>query len=370
MAFADARRLKNGRRVFYARYIGPDGRLRSAGAYSTKRDAEKAADTFEREVARGTLADPALGRMTFARYVEDFYWPTARHLELATQAGYRSPLDRHFLPRFGAMAMRTIAPSTVQAWVNEASSSLAPKSVAKYHGILHSIFNQAVIDKVVPANPCANTRLPKVVKKPKRIITPAEFELLLAAIAAAYRVLVLVAIESGMRWGELIALRPCDIDFATHTIVVRRVIVEVSKKISPSGQRYVVKGYPKDDEQRRVEMEAQTCRLIREHMVARGIRDEDLLFTTSVGTPISRNTFRTRVWLPALQQAGLQEGVTFHGLRGAHASWLLAGGADLLVVMERLGHRLISTTQQYLGTLPDSGERALAAFRKIRSPQS
>jgi integrase len=58
--------------------------------------------------------------------------------------------------------------------------------------------------------------------------------------------------------------------------------------------------------------------------------------------------------------------VTFHNLRAAHASWLLTGSADIIVVQERLGHRRIETTQQYTGTLPDSGERALAAFRKIR----
>jgi integrase len=49
------------------------------------------------------------------------------------------------------------------------------------------------------------------------------------------------------------------------------------------------------------------------------------------------------------------------------ASWLLAAGADLKVVMDRLGHRQITTTQQYLGSLPDAGHRALAAFESVRS---
>jgi integrase len=48
------------------------------------------------------------------------------------------------------------------------------------------------------------------------------------------------------------------------------------------------------------------------------------------------------------------------------ASWLLAGGVDIVVVQERLGHRRITTAQQYTGTLPDAGDRTLAAFRKIR----
>ena len=56
----------------------------------------------------------------------------------------------------------------------------------------------------------------------------------------------------------------------------------------------------------------------------------------------------------------------FHNLRAAHASWLLAGGAVIIIVQERLGHRRITTTQQYTGALPDAGDRALTAYRKIR----
>ena len=61
------------------------------------------------------------------------------------------------------------------------------------------------------------------------------------------------------------------------------------------------------------------------------------------------------------------DGVTFHGLRHAHASWLLAGGADLQVVKERLGHASIMTTQRYLHTLPEADESAVEAFSRIRN---
>jgi site-specific recombinase XerD len=71
-------------------------------------------------------------------------------------------------------------------------------------------------------------------------------------------------------------------------------------------------------------------------------------------------------WAPAVQAAKVEQTVTFHNLRAAHASWLLAGGADMIVVRERLGRRRITTTTQYTGTLPVAGDRALAAFRKVR----
>ena len=101
-------------------------------------------------------------------------------------------------------------------------------------------------------------------------------------------------------------------------------------------------------------------------MLEYSVRDVDLLFTSKVGTALSRNNLRTKYWNRAVKAAEVEQKVTFHNLRAAHASWLLAGGADIISVQERLGHRRITTTQQYTGTLPDAGERALAAFRKIR----
>lgn len=82
---------------------------------------------------------------------------------------------------------------------------------------------------------------------------------------------------------------------------------------------------------------------------------------------IPANWFRNQVWKPALNTADLDIKVRIHDLRHAHASWLLAGGADLQVVKERLGHGSISTTERYLHTLDDADDTALAAFDKIRS---
>lgn len=82
---------------------------------------------------------------------------------------------------------------------------------------------------------------------------------------------------------------------------------------------------------------------------------------------IGRNWFRRMVWRPSCEAAGLPDLPRFHDLRHSHASWLLAGGADLQVVKERLGHASIMTTQRYLHTLPDADETAVEAFSRIRN---
>ncbi|HEY1919323.1 MAG TPA: site-specific integrase [Streptosporangiaceae bacterium] len=80
---------------------------------------------------------------------------------------------------------------------------------------------------------------------------------------------------------------------------------------------------------------------------------------------IPRDWFRNQIWRPALAEAGVTA-IRPHGLRHAHASWLLAGGADLQSVKERLGHASIVTTEKYLHTLPDADDSTLDAFTKIR----
>ncbi|WP_322762271.1 tyrosine-type recombinase/integrase [Frankia sp. Cr2] len=76
--------------------------------------------------------------------------------------------------------------------------------------------------------------------------------------------------------------------------------------------------------------------------------------------------FRKQIWHPAVAAAGIGRRVRVHDLRHAHASWLLAGGADLQVVKERMGHGSIATTQRYLHTLPTADETALNALDRIR----
>jgi len=381
MAYAQHRTTSAGTSRWYAIYYTPDGVQRSGGGFSTKRDAERAANKLEQQAAVGTLADASRGKLTFAGYVERYYWPAAQHLEPTTLAGYRSNLDCRFLPYFGRMRMSRIVASTVQAWVNEVCTEvedyagnrrvpLSARSVRKYHTFLHAIFERAIIDQVVTVNPCAHTALPKFVAAPKKAITPEQFEALLGKIPPRYRVLVLIAIETGVRWGEMAALRPVDVDLDTGEIQVRRVVLEVSKKITGAKTVWSIRDYPKDNEHRTIRIGKQLCQDIREHMMVTGKRGEDLLFSTTTGSPVSRNVFRTRVWLPAVADSGIRQRVRFHDLRGAHASWLLAGGADLKAVMDRLGHKQIQTTQQYLGRLPDADDRALAAFEAVRGRRS
>ena len=362
-------RTRNGKERHTASYRDAGGHVRSAGTFDTKKAALAAIQRQEVKLGDGTWIDPAAGRITFGEYAMDVWLPS-RHIEVSTRAGYVSNLRSHFVPFFGDMPMNKIMPSTVQAWVSEAvGKGLSPRSIGKYHTMLHSIFARAVRDRIIAFNPCAATELPKIVLKKGRILTPAEFERLLTEIPARFTVLVQTAIETGLRWGELAALRPEHVDFLRRTITVQETIVEVSRKDSPTGERLLVKPYPKDNEARTLRVSDSLLQAISERIATLELGRHDLLFPsteTAGGQPLSRATFNTRYWRPAVARAGIDFNVRVHDLRHAHASWLLAGGADLATVMERMGHAQITTTQKYLHTLPDADDKALAAFQTVR----
>ncbi len=181
------------------------------------------------------------------------------------------------------------------------------------------------------------------------------------------------AINTGLRWGELIALKPRHLDLIMHTLRVEETVVEVSIKNSPTCARMLTKPYPKDNEPRTMGLPAGLVDQLANAITTRRLGPDDLLFATRDGTPISRNTFRTRVWLPAIKASGVGFDVRVHDLRHAHASWLLApgswllaGGSDLKSVMDRMGHAQITTTQKYLHSLPDADTKNLDALNRTR----
>ena len=89
-------------------------------------------------------------------------------------------------------------------------------------------------DRVLVYNPCDHTELPKVIARKARTLTPDEYVRLLAAMPAQCQLMVETLIETGLRWGELIALKPRHIDFLRRSLTVEETIVEVSKKHSPT----------------------------------------------------------------------------------------------------------------------------------------
>ncbi len=286
MAWVSKRKASDGSARYLANYRDPTGAKRSAGTFRSRPDAERAGHAAEIRIGEGAWVDRTAGKIRFTDYVEKSWWPNLAHLELTTKAAYRSNLDAHFLPFFGRYPMAAITPPLVQDWVATAQrGGLSARWIRKNHTMLSSIFKAAHRDRVIGYNPCERTTLPKVVTTTRETLTPVQFEKLLAAIPERHRVLLLVGVETGMRWGELAALRPRHLDVEHDLLTVQETIVEISKKNSPAGQRYTVKPYPKNDHRRTLKIGAALTGLLVDRIAALGLQDDDLLFPSTPPQP-------------------------------------------------------------------------------------
>ncbi|MEU7004187.1 site-specific integrase [Nonomuraea sp. NPDC046570] len=416
------------------------GERHSAGTFASKKAADKAWQAAEARVAEGRLGNAARSRQTFQRYVE-MEWLPNHMMEATTREGYTYSIYAHIMGWFGPMRMIEILPSDVRVWVKDQQDcGLSPATIRLNKSILSGIFTTALNDQVTALHPCKGVKTPTVPKKPLRIVSPEEFDQLYYALPTEEtRLLAETAIETGMRWGELIELRVKDLELINCLVTVSRTVVEITPKCQPEGKRFLIKEYPKDREFRRFKVTPQIAAKLKQHIKDNKLKRDDLLFVYRPEEPapqpetqptehlgltepntagrryqhgtlsayaagkcrcqhcknayavyraerraagkddprqarqwdsdghIPRRWFRDQIWRPALASSGLEFKVKMHDLRHAHASWLLAGGADLQVVKERLGHGSISTTEKYLHTLPDADETALDALARTRS---
>ena len=120
MAYAMERKGVRGIK-YTAMYRDPEGRKRSAGTYSTRREAMRVANREEQRVLGGSWHDTSLGDITFRDYVIT-EWLPHKHLEASTRAAYLSYLNKHFYPFFGTRTLNRISPSLVQDWVAKPSA--------------------------------------------------------------------------------------------------------------------------------------------------------------------------------------------------------------------------------------------------------
>jgi integrase len=252
---------------------------RSVGTFSNKKEADKAWQRLETKVAEGRAGDPRRGRQTFAAYVMDEWFPS-HMIELRTRENYAYYLPKVIPPHFGPMKMIEILPSHVQEWVAAlVMDGVKPPTIRYCMTILSAGFTTALNDQVTFLHPCKGVRTPAIPKKVREIVTPEQFDTLYAQLPEnEFRLLIETDIETGLRWGELTELRARDINFATRTLMVSRVSVELTKRFHPEGGRFMVKEYPKDEEHRRLKLSAQMLAKLKAHVDDTGLGPNDLLF--------------------------------------------------------------------------------------------
>lgn len=331
---------KRGSGRWRARYRDPRGQERSK-TFARRIDAERFLLAAEADKASGRWVDPRHGQVAFSDWAAQ-YFANKLNIRPTTRATDESFLRTHILPTFGSLRLEDITPLLVQEWVNMLAEKRAAKTVRECYRILAAIMQTAVRSRVLAESPARGINLPRLARREQRFLTPDEVTDLAETITPHFSSLVYAAVYLGCRWGELVALRPADVDLEQRRVRIVGTIQEIGSQI-----RYVPE--TKTSGSRR------TLTIPRplDELLARQMKlhpRQEFIFTTRQGTLLRRSSFRTDHWLPAVRKAGLAP-LRFHDLRHTCASILIAAGAHPKEIQARLGHSSITTTLDRYGHL-------------------
>ena len=223
--FGTMRQLPSGQ--WQARYRGPDGLMRPADTtFRTKTDAEVWLTCKEAEILNGEWIDPDAGKVLLADYGTT--WIDERpNLRPKTIRLYRYLLRGHIAPHFESKTIGEIKDAHVRSWRKKLlDSGVSMVTTAKAYRLLKAILNTAVDDGIIRRNPCRIKGAGQEQSAERPVLNIAEVYALAEAIDQRYRALVLLGTFASLRWAELAALRPRDIDLAACTIRVERQLIE------------------------------------------------------------------------------------------------------------------------------------------------
>lgn len=328
--FGHVRRLPSGR--LQASYLGPDGQRRTApDTFTTVKAADAWLAEVRADLQRGSWRRPELAAQRFDEYA--VAWLRGRDdLKPRTRELYSSLMDHHLFPGFGLLQLRQIDPVTVRAWFASRGQSTGKTARARSYALLRTVLNQAVRDGAIVANPCT-IRGGSQTTHPERVpATIAQVVGIAERMPPRYRMLILAGAWSGLRFGELNALRRRDVDLSGELPALR-----VERAAHRVGGRWITTE-PKSAAGRRVvHLPPHLADDLREHLAVNVPRGPDaLVFGTSTGNHLANPNMRA-MFKRAAAGVGRQD-LHFHDLRHTGATLVAQAGATTKELMTRMGH--------------------------------
>lgn len=336
-----------------ARYVDDEGRERTK-AFTRKADAQSWLDNeITPALATGTHVAPEAGRLTVAAVYKS--WSKAQgHISAKTAATRKSAWGSRVEPRWGGVPVVDVKTSAVRAWVAKMrADDVGIPTIENAFGLLRQVLGAAVEDRRIPRNPCDGVKLPKRKHADRGYLTHTQVAALAGAVDRQPEVVRFLA-YTGLRWGEMAALRVQDFD-----MLRRR--VNISRSVTESGG--LVWSTPKTWERRSVPFPAVIADELAALMVGKG-RD-DLVFTDMRGGVLRNSNWRARVFEPAVKACEKADdtfpSITPHDLRHTAASLAVSAGANVKAVQRMLGHAKASMTLDTYADLFDEDLDAVAA---------
>jgi integrase len=340
---------------------GPDGKRRTV--YRTVRGSKRDAQA---ELAR-SLAAQATGvpvepnKLTVAVYLRErlAHWQAVSSISPKTAQGYQQLIDQHIIPHLGNQLLQQLTPRHVEAWHAtlltagrrdrrgrlKGQVGVSARTVGHAHRVLGKALAQAATHGIVARNVCSLQRAPKLNAVEQPILNKeqiAEFEARLRGLPLETPTL--VALYGGLRRGEVLGLRWCNVDLEAEVIRVRESLEQTRAgvRFKPPKSRAGVR----DIKLPAILVDALYAhrkRLLEQRLqLGLGkLTGDDLVFPALEGGPQAPDSFGS-AWGKLARKLGFE--ISFHALRHTHASMLIAHGVDVVTISKRLGHASPSIT--------------------------
>jgi integrase len=306
----------------------------------TKREAQVKKAELIAAMSQGTYVERS--KVTVAEFVRSRIdqWGAANDISARTAQRYRQLVENQIAPHLGAKPVQKLTRLDVEAWHTLLrNGGLAARTIGHAHRVLGKALRDAEKDNLIVKNVCKLQRAPKVTDDEMVIVrdVPALVDKL-----AGFRLRVpaVVALFTGMRLGEILALRWNRVDLDAKVIQVREALEQTKThgvRFKPAKTRAgrrditlpeIVAGALRDHRRTMLELRMQ--------LGAGRLADDALLFATVEGEPLSPNA-QSAAWADFADSIGMPD-VTFHALRHTHASQLIDAGVDIVTISKRLGH--------------------------------
>ncbi len=333
-----------------------------------------------------------------SKWLETYAKP---NIKLATYTSYETYIRGHLKPYFLNTKLQAVSAEMLQKFFNYKQNNgrldnreggLSAKTLKNIYNMLHASFKQAYINGLVQTNIVESIRTPKIFKKEMRVLTREEQNKLIH-VARNYRLGIVVILDlfTGMRLGEILALRWCDVDLKGESLIVRNSIKRLStheKTSKNQNKTKLILDTPKSQTSyREIPLLSPIVKELKAHKSKQNLEkqlasnsyiNKDFLFCNTIGEPYDQKTFWKEYSL-MLVEAGLRDKkekpirnkikknikskpkshadkvqVTFHTLRHTFATRAIEQGMEIPVLSKILGHADISTTlNKYCHAIPD-----------------
>lgn len=272
---------------------------------------------------------------------------------------YLNLLNKHLLPQLGGMILTELTPSILHGFVNGLlDSGLSESMVRSIYRLLSAGMRAALDEGVIRKNPCKKLRIQRGEGTEQRVLSKDEQKTVESVLSEGKDLTALLAMYTGMRLGEVCALKWTDVDFENGTITVRRTVQRLKKLFDANGcKTHLMIGSPKSySSHRTIPVPMFLLKKLKGLLAENGAGGKFIFSnTTHAAEPRTVQRRFARV-MQALGMAG----VHFHTLRHTFATRMLELGVDVKTVSVLLGHGSTKTTLDcYAHSLLDQQRNAM-----------